>query len=233
VINGDPDSEHVWDNLDEIRTRKFYRADGVLLCVSCCCVDSGFNPDSVYKYTTPRQKQRVYATKGHSTAGKPIENGFSAQGARKKTRLYMVGADTAKAVLYYRLNKIVEPGPGFCHFPDHYEEEYFKQLTAEEKQKTRDKKTGRVSYQWVKTRERNEALDCRILNIVALKILNPNFKAIKRRLDKNAERVADRIGRESVGVPEKALEPKGLKNIKRRPVKRPKKSGGFAGGFRK
>lgn len=45
------------------------------------------------------------------------------------------------------------------HFPQ-YGEEYFAQLTAEELQFRLVK--GFKRYEWVKTRPRNEALDCRV-----------------------------------------------------------------------
>jgi phage terminase large subunit GpA-like protein len=49
--------------------------------------------------------------------------------------------------------------PGYCHFPQ-YGEEYFKQLTAEQLV-TRIVK-GYRRPEWQKTRDRNEALDCRV-----------------------------------------------------------------------
>ncbi len=49
--------------------------------------------------------------------------------------------------------------PGYCHFPK-YGEEYFKQLTAEQLV-TRVVK-GYRRGEWQKTRDRNEALDCRV-----------------------------------------------------------------------
>jgi len=48
---------------------------------------------------------------------------------------------------------------GYCHFPK-YGEEYFKQLTAEQLV-TRIVK-GYRRPEWQKTRDRNEALDCRV-----------------------------------------------------------------------
>ena len=188
VIPGDPDLEHVWDNLDETRTRLFTRTDGVRLRASCVCVDSGYCTDSVYKYTTARQRHRVFSTKGYSQKGKPIigKPSFPVP----NTILYMIGTDTAKEVLYSRLNKVKKPGPQFCHFPDDREPEYFEGLASEEKRKVKNRKTGQVTYEWVKIKERNEPLDCRVENMAAYKILNPNMAAIKRRLDLSARRIA-------------------------------------------
>jgi phage terminase large subunit GpA-like protein len=94
--------------------------------------------------------------------------------------LYPLGVDTAKDVIYGRLD-LDEHGPGFCHFPQEYPDEYFKQLTSEEKVKRFSK--GVVKTIWKKKRARNEALDIRVYNLAALMILNPNFTILKRRAD--------------------------------------------------
>src|SRR5258706_10767508 len=49
--------------------------------------------------------------------------------------------------------------PGYCHFPK-YHDEYFKQLTAEQLMSRTVR--GYRRTEWQKTRERNEALDCRV-----------------------------------------------------------------------
>ena len=54
--------------------------------------------------------------------------------------------------------------------------EYFLQLTAE-KQVTRFHK-GAARREWVKTRSRNEALDCNVYALAALKLLNPDLEAL-------------------------------------------------------
>jgi phage terminase large subunit GpA-like protein len=79
---------------------------------------------------------------------------------------------------------IADAGPGYCHFPEDREEEWFHQLTAE-KLMTRYVK-GFPVREWHKTRPRNEALDCRGYALAALKILNPSFKQAEFRLGKMA-----------------------------------------------
>lgn len=60
---------------------------------------------------------------------------------------------------------------GFCHFPEEYGPEYFKQLTAEEKFLKQDA-NGNKFYVWLNRRNRaNEALDCRCYNLAALYLL--------------------------------------------------------------
>lgn len=91
----------------------------------------------------------------------------------------MIGTDTAKETIYSRL-KMSDPGAGYMHFPitTKYDEEYFKQLTAEKA--TTKYNYGFPTRVWVKTRARNEVLDCRIGAMAALAILNPNFDKIAR-----------------------------------------------------
>ena len=90
--------------------------------------------------------------------------------------MFTVGTDQAKSITYARL-KQTEQGAGYCHFPLAYSEEYFKQLTAE-KVVTKYRK-GFAYREWVKTRPRNEALDCRVYATAALEILNPVWQALK------------------------------------------------------
>jgi len=58
-----------------------------------------------------------------------------------------------------------ETPKGWYHFPE-YDEEYFKQLTAEQLVKIKNKK-GYYEYQWTKVRARNEALDLKVYNRAA------------------------------------------------------------------
>jgi phage terminase large subunit GpA-like protein len=52
------------------------------------------------------------------------------------------------------------------HFPDSYTEDFFDQLTAEKV--VTKYHHGHARRIWVKARPRNEALDCRVLNVAAL-----------------------------------------------------------------
>ncbi|MDY6790524.1 MAG: phage terminase large subunit family protein [Thermodesulfobacteriota bacterium] len=180
IIEGDPEQPGVWKKLDKVLERTFKRS-GALLKIACMCVDSGAHTNAVYKYVLPRQVRRVYAIKGKSTEGDPIVGRPSRRSIMKGLKLYPVGTDTAKTAVYGRL-KVEKPGPGYCHFPDHYPDEYFKQLTAEELV-TRYVR-GVTKRVWKKKRPRNEALDLRVYNLAALNILNPNFKVLQAKAEK-------------------------------------------------
>ena len=82
----------------------------------------------------------------------------------------MVG--TAKDVVYGRL-KIKDEGAGYCHFPAHYDDEFFRQVTAEPRIEKYHK--GYLRREWRKVRARNEALDCRVYALAAYVLLNVNI----------------------------------------------------------
>lgn len=181
VIHGRPSLPQVWHDLDEILLSAYKKEDGSTLRVSCTCIDSGGHfTDDVYKYCKKRELNRIYPIKGSSIAGKPIISRPSTNN-KLKVKLFIIGTDTAKELIYSRL-QIEEFGNGYMHFNNSFDEEYFKQLTAEKIQTKYDK--GHPKRVWVKTRARNEALDITVYNLAALSILNPNFKAIKANQEK-------------------------------------------------
>jgi len=113
-----------------------------------------------------RASRNIYAVKGQSTAGKPAigkpsfqEVTWKGKTLKKGVRLWPVGSDTVKGVIYSRL-RISRHGPGHFHFPIGTDEEYFEQLTAEKLVPRYIK--GFLHQEWVKTRPRNEALDCAV-----------------------------------------------------------------------
>ncbi|WP_201353829.1 phage terminase large subunit family protein [Hydrogenimonas urashimensis] len=178
VIHGSPALDSTWQQLEDIIFDEYDSELGVKLPVSCTCIDSGGHfTDEVYKFCKRHAMRRVYAVKGSSTPGKPIVSRPSTSN-KYGVKLFMVGTDTAKELIYARL-KIEEHSPGYYHFSDRYDAEYFAQLTAE-KVVTRYHK-GFQRREWVKTRARNEALDINVYALAAVRILNPNYKAVAHR----------------------------------------------------
>jgi phage terminase large subunit GpA-like protein len=163
---GSPGLPTVWNNLDEF-IRKTYVHECGLMRIVCTAVDTGgHHTKEVYDFVKEREHLNVYAIKGASLPGQPISGKPSKQ--KNGVNLYMIGTDTAKDLLFHRLT-ISEPGPGYIHFPTTLTEEYFKQLTAEKKRTKYVK--GFKKFEWVKTRDRNEALDLFVYNIAALNIV--------------------------------------------------------------
>jgi phage terminase large subunit GpA-like protein len=182
ILHGDTSAAEVWKDLDDLRATIYEHESGHALNIAATGIDSGYRTQIVYDYVRKCKGQRVYAMKGVTGPGRPIisqSRGKSGGKDRRKVDLYTVGVDDAKILLSSRL-KILEHGAGYCHFPVARDEEYFLQLTAE-KMVTKYRR-GFPYREWVKTRTRNEALDCRIYSHATLKLLNPNWEALVERL---------------------------------------------------
>jgi len=186
ILDGDPTSPRVWADLDSILKTTYQHPSGVELPIRAVAIDSGHHTQAVYSFVKPREGRRIYAVKGIGGEGRPLV-GRPSKNNIAKVRLHSIGSNTVKELLLSRL-RITEPGPGFCHFPDTYTEEYFKQITAE-KRVTKYVK-GFPRSEWVKTRARNEALDVRTYAIAAYALLNiPNINKVAERLRLRAEQL--------------------------------------------
>ncbi|KZK84885.1 Phage terminase large subunit (GpA) [Pseudovibrio sp. Ad13] len=97
------------------------------------------------------------------------------EGGRKISRgvaLWNVAVSVFKleTYRYFRLNVPTDEdlalgkaySDGFIHVGQGVSTEWFKQITAEQLVQRKNKRTGFAKSEWVKTRERNEALDCRV-----------------------------------------------------------------------
>jgi phage terminase large subunit GpA-like protein len=182
-IEGDPKRRETWHRLDECRSQTWARANGRLLGVDVCCVDSGNWADEVYDYTGPRWGSRVYAAKGSSQPGRPIIPNQPLKRQRGvRAHVVMVGTEQAKDTIYARL-RLTEPGPGAYHWPtgDAVPEHYWGQVTAEKP--TRVRRQG----QWIKRYElprglRSEGLDMEVLCLVGWRLLRRNDQQVRHRL---------------------------------------------------
>ena len=186
VLWGDPMTPDPWDALDDLLAETFQHESGAILPVSAACLDTGGTSgytQAAYDYAKGRTGRKLFAIKGVPGWGRPIvekpQRKQSGKNARK-VDLFLVGVDEAKLVTSRRLNKKT-PGPGYCHFPDDRDEEWFKQMTAE-KLTVRYVK-GQPIREWKKPdKARNEATDCRNYAFAALKIMQPSFKRLAARI---------------------------------------------------
>lgn len=163
-LYGDPLQDGVWGQLDEILTSTFTHPAGAELKITATAIDTGYQPQAVYRFA--RARSELFAVKGWGTPGKSVigkptvqEVTYRGKTYRRGIKLWPVGTDVSKGILYGRLRLSV-PGPGYIHFPIGLDAEYYQQLTAE-KIVTRFVK-GFARREWVKTRPRNEALDCAV-----------------------------------------------------------------------
>lgn len=211
-IYGDPASGQVWADLDAFLAMTFKTEDGRELNVKATAVDTGgHHTQAVYKYCKPRLSRRVFAIKGVGGEGKPIV-GRPSTNNHIKCKLFPIGVDTAKEMVYSHL-KIKDIGPGYCHFPKTYNDEYFAMLTAEKVVKKYHK--GFHRREWVKVRQRNEALDCRVYALAALSIVGVNVNIIAQR--------------SMAKKPDDENEVKSNQKVRR---KMPRRDGGFVNGWR-
>ena len=166
-IFGDPDQPEVWKQLDQILTRTYPHPSGAQLHIESMGVDTGgHKTQAVYNYCRSRAPV-VFALQGASTPGRPVIGNPSKQdidylGKKMKNgvSLYNIGTDVAKGLIYNRL-KLTDPGPGYMHYPSGLPEEFYRQLTAE-KLVTGYDQQGFKKLKWVKTRTRNDVLDCHV-----------------------------------------------------------------------
>lgn len=187
VFEGDPGRTELWKRLDEYLLSSFKHETGHFLKIAAAAIDSGGHyTDAVYKFVKERAFRNIYAIKGSSNKAAPIVSRPSTSN-KAKIKLYSIGVSTAKELIYSHL-RIEKAGPGFVHFPreaPYIDEEFFEQLTAE-KRVTRYVK-GFAVHEFVKTRPRNEALDCFVYALAAFEILNPNLRAVFLRLNPKQE----------------------------------------------
>ena len=174
VLRGDPTARPVWDDLGRAVARPWNTEDGRTLRPRCGVVDSGYLPDSVYGFSRRAGLRFALPGKGASAPAAALATMPSRPHRQHGVYLTMIGADAAKDTVFARL-ALTGDGPGRCHWPDDddvYGEEYFAQLTGEEKRPVR--RRGRSVLAYVQTWPRVEALDCRVYALAALRVALAN-----------------------------------------------------------
>ena len=174
TFDGDPDRPEVWRMLDDLLTVRYRHPTGQTLMIHSTCVDSGgHRTTAVYDYVERRAGRRVYAVIGRDGKRPVVSDRSQKRRGQddRKVDLRTVGVDAAKQLWMDRL-AVTEHGPGYVHLPaaDWCTEEFVAQLTAEQLVTTWHK--GIPSKIWRKVRARNEALDCAVYALAALRVLN-------------------------------------------------------------
>lgn len=200
-----------WKDLDRFLRGRFLHESGRLMPIECVTIDlRGHHAEQVYLFAAPRQRrmvleaglshtQLIFPVHGSSLPARSIVLPPSRKN-RYRVKMFPLGTTAAKDELFSRL-RAREPGPGFVHIPDWFNEEHVAQLTAEKALNKWDRAGWTRIY--VKTRERNEMLDLFVYALGALGILGPG---LVRDLGRRAEQWAAPLGASSpAGVP--GLEP--------------------------
>jgi phage terminase large subunit GpA-like protein len=172
-------------------------AHGKDMPIAAFAIDSGgHHTHDVYMFARGLKHRHVFAIAGSSQyngpiLGKPsdVEVDFKGVKLKKGAQRWLVGTDTAKAVIYARL-RIEAPGPGYMHFPEGLPDDYYFQLTAE-RLVTRYHK-GRAKLEWVKPGgRRNEALDLEVYCLAAA-----HYYGISRMREADWEKLERQFGRD-------------------------------------
>ena len=163
-----------WRGLQSMLDTVWLSQHGSQLRIELMGVDEGYETQTVRQWVLRQKTKRVMACKGQDRSATPVwyrREHKSAPGGRKRGGVWNVGVSILKVELYrwLQMPRPTDEGlakgetwpDGYCHFPE-YGEDYFKQLTAEQLVEKKDR-LGFSKPEWRKMRERNEALDVRIL----------------------------------------------------------------------
>lgn len=173
VIYGNPADERDWEEkLDPyLLATTFQHASGQLLKIEAAAVDTGGHfTHQAYNFCRTRERRRIFAVRGDPQPSKMVKGKATIQDVnwrgkvlKRGVRLWYVGTDTAKDLIYGRL-QVTQPGPGYVHFSRDLPAAFYEQLTAEARMPT---KTARgLEFRWVNPkRARNEVLDCTVYAI--------------------------------------------------------------------
>jgi phage terminase large subunit GpA-like protein len=176
VIEGDPDTPALWDQVDAFLKRKWHRADGREFAVAAACIDSGgHHTQRVYEFCKQRIGRHVWAVKGESARGglrSPVWPTKRPSSRNKSTyRPIIIGVNAAKDVIRARLHlaqpKPDEACPGYMHYPADRDINFFAQLISE--RLTTKARNGQRYRVWELPPGRaNEALDLAVYSYAAL-----------------------------------------------------------------
>ncbi|WP_426954129.1 phage terminase large subunit family protein [Muricoccus radiodurans] len=176
VLEGAPHLPAVWEALRDLLGERWRHETGHPLPIGIAAVDSGdgLTTAEVYSFVRRGGTARTIAIKGQdalrAAIGAPSATEIRRGGRRMGgVKVWPVGSSFLKGETYawLRLDRPTEESgepfpPGYVHLPSHVAgEELCHQLTAEQLVARRGR-NGYRKLEWVKTRERNEALDCRV-----------------------------------------------------------------------
>lgn len=173
VIWGNPTDEKLWNALADYLQVTFVNKFGVSMQIEATAIDTGgHHTHEVYAFVRRARTlgiRRCIAIKGASTYGRAIlgkpsmqDVNYRGKTMKRGVSLYTVGGDTAKHLLYNRLDgdKDKDPSERKVHFSNELDVSYYDQLVSEAYDPRKNK--------WLlKKGKRNEALDTWIYAVAA------------------------------------------------------------------
>ena len=213
-LYGDLDKEEAWNQLEVWLEREFYFASGSSLLIARTCIDTGGHKTTeCYKFLKRIEKKgkRISGIKGfgRESQGIPLIHKLSTNN-EYNVKVFILGVDSGKEIVVTRLG-LVDPGPGYCHFPINtdrgYSEVVIKGLNSE--QRVTEIKDGRPVTKWKKkSGVRNEPLDLRVYNTAAVEILQPDFDVLERKIKQGInymQRSQNKAGQKKTGIVNRGL----------------------------
>jgi phage terminase large subunit GpA-like protein len=161
IVEGDPGQDSTWDEL----TAELSKPRGDLR-VYAVAADTGYRPETVWRWGDRRLPFRVFSIKGQEGRGRPIMQKPGAVTHKRKRRPWLVGVDTAKDSLAARLRSTPD-GPQGVRFSDGLPPEFYDHLTAEKLVTEFIAKRPVRRWRLIDGR-RNEGLDCTVYALAAL-----------------------------------------------------------------
>lgn len=182
VIEGEIGDQATWDRLTAACARTYPHESGARMAIARVGIDTGdgMTSDAVYAWVRFMGRGQVVALKGRGGFDRiaPVDGPSYVdvnEGGKKIRRgvaLWNVAVSVFKLETYrfFRLSVPTDEDladgvgwpTGFIHIGRGTVAEWFKQVTAEQLVARKNQRTGFSKSEWVKTRDRNEALDCRV-----------------------------------------------------------------------
>lgn len=166
------EGQGAWAKFDALLKRRWRDVMGNDRPLDAAAVDARYNTEAVIAFC--KRRPGMYPVRGEggpkvpAWAGRATAREFTARGRRRRSgsKSFPVGTWALKERHFGALRLVREDGaatwpPGYQHFGQHHDEDFFEQLTAEIFVRKKDRKTGRVKVDWHQTGP-NHFLDCRI-----------------------------------------------------------------------
>lgn len=233
VLDGDVARPEVWDDLAELLGRTWPHASGAEMGLARLAIDTGdgMHTDAIYGWVRRMGRGQVIAVKGRAGFDRsmPVDGPSYvdvSEGGRKIKRgvqLWNVSGAVFKSETYRFLrlarptDEELEEGAsfpgGYVHIPrGGVTAEWLKQLTAEQLVSVKTRQ-GYQKLEWQKTRDRNEALDCRVYARAAAWLMGIDRWDERRWQDLEAQHNTGRDDAPPAGVPNRPPQ----QQAKRRP----------------
>ena len=179
VLWGDPGHPEVWVELTTFLSRTWEHESGRRMALQRFAIDTGGFTQSVYRWARKQSRSLVLPVRGvpnfdrltpvsGPTYIEVLENGVR---YKRGIQLWTISVSTFKRELY-RMLTLAKPTDeqlavgvrfpaGYVHLPRSVDDEWVKQLVAEQLVIVRHRTGLQARTEWRPLRARNEALDCR------------------------------------------------------------------------